>query len=170
MPVTRLQRWQRSSRAWFARRNLHATERKKPRRISCLHTADWLSSRLEAWTVTDRGELVKGKPRHYVRITPQSPSRRTGRLIPIMLLSRSPMAAANTRPEYRRRDFLQLVRLGCAPQMNPLIVDSVAVIDQVLKHDLPQGPCWRRYNHDGYGQKTTGAPSTGRASAAPGQF
>jgi len=36
------------------------------------------------------------------------------------------------------------------------LVDSIAVIDQVLKRDLPQGPCWRRYNHDGYGQKADG--------------
>jgi glucoamylase len=41
-----------------------------------LDYADWLSSRLEAWMVTDRGELVKGKPRHYLRITPAlTPSR-----------------------------------------------------------------------------------------------
>ena len=26
-------------------------------------------------------------------------------------------------------------------------------MDRLLKCDLPQGPCWRRYNHDGYGQK-----------------
>jgi glucoamylase len=38
-----------------------------------LDYADWLSSHLEAWMVTDRGELVKGKPRHYVRITPAIP-------------------------------------------------------------------------------------------------
>ena len=30
------------------------------------------------------------------------------------------------------------------------------MIDQVLKRALPQGPCWRRYNHDGYGQKDDG--------------
>ena len=37
--------------------------------------ADWLSSHLEEWTATDRGELVKGKPRHYVRITPAARKR-----------------------------------------------------------------------------------------------
>jgi len=31
----------------------------------------------------------------------------------------------------------------------------------VLKHDLPQGPCWRRYNHDGYGQKDDGSAFDG---------
>ena len=42
-----------------------------------------------------------------------------------------------------------------------MIEDSVAVIDQVLKRDLPQGPCWRRYNHDGYGQKDDGSAYDG---------
>src|SRR5439155_3314711 len=31
----------------------------------------------------------------------------------------------------------------------------------VLKYDLPQGPCWRRYNHDGYGQKEDGGAYDG---------
>jgi glucoamylase len=31
----------------------------------------------------------------------------------------------------------------------------------VLKHTLPQGPCWRRYNHDGYGQKDDGGAFNG---------
>ena len=38
-----------------------------------LDYADWLSTHLEEWTVTNRGELVKGKPRHYIRITPVDP-------------------------------------------------------------------------------------------------
>jgi len=37
----------------------------------------------------------------------------------------------------------------------------VEVIDEVLKHDLPQGPCWRRYNHDGYGEKPDGSAYDG---------
>ena len=31
----------------------------------------------------------------------------------------------------------------------------------MLKHDLPQGPGWRRYNHDGYGQKDDGSAFDG---------
>jgi glucoamylase len=41
------------------------------------------------------------------------------------------------------------------------------VIDAVLKVDTPYGPCWRRYNHDGYGQRADGGAyegwGTGRA-------
>jgi GH15 family glucan-1,4-alpha-glucosidase len=35
------------------------------------------------------------------------------------------------------------------------------VIDHVLKVDTPIGPCWRRYNHDGYGQRHDGGPYLG---------
>jgi glucoamylase len=41
------------------------------------------------------------------------------------------------------------------------VVDSIAVVDHVLKRDLPEGPGWRRYNHDGYGQKADGGPFDG---------
>jgi glucoamylase len=31
----------------------------------------------------------------------------------------------------------------------------------VLKVDTPFGPCWHRYNHDGYGERENGQPFTG---------
>jgi glucoamylase len=64
-------------------------------------------------------------------------------------------------------DFLHLVRLGVRAADGPLVRDSVTVIDRLLKRNLPQGPCWRRYNRDGYGQKDDGGAfdgiGTGRA-------
>jgi len=51
--------------------------------------------------------------------------------------------------------------LGLRAADDPIILDSIAVIDQVLKRDLPQGPCWRRYNHDRYGQKDDGSAFDG---------
>ena len=48
------------------------------------------------------------------------------------------------------------MRLGVRPALDPIVVESIQVIDAVIKYDLPQGPCWRRYNHDGYGQKEDG--------------
>jgi len=32
------------------------------------------------------------------------------------------------------------------------------VVDRLLKVDTPKGPCWRRYNGDGYGQRDDGGP------------
>lgn len=122
-----------------------------------LDYADWVSAHLEEWMVTERGELVTGKPRHYVRITPSNSNQ--------SLVSPSPDEAeiylANGGGHHPARnivggDFLQLVRLGVRGANNPIVVDSIAVIDHVLERELPQGRGWRRYNHDGYGQKASG--------------
>jgi len=127
-----------------------------------LDYADWLSAHLEEWMVTSRGELVKGKPRHYVRITPADPKQARAAPAP----DEAEIVVANGGGKHAARnivggDFLHLVRLGVRAADNPLVVDSVAVIDQVLKRDLPQGPCWRRYNHDGYGEKPDGSAYDG---------
>ena len=130
--------------------------------IFILDYADWLSSYLEHWTVTERGELLESKPRHYVRINPADLSRPAEIPDPDTAI----LHIANGSGSYPARnvvsaDFLQLVRLGVRDPHDPLIVDSLAVVDAVLKHDLPQGPCWRRYNHDGYGQKADGGAFDG---------
>ncbi len=127
-----------------------------------LDYADWLSTHLEGWTVTTRGELVKGTPRHYIRITPADPNRAVAAPDP----DEAELFVANGGGTHPARnivggDFLHLVRLGVRATDDPLIVDSLAVIDHVLKRDLPQGSCWRRYNHDGYGQKPDGGAYDG---------
>ena len=48
------------------------------------------------------------------------------------------------------------MRFGIRRPNDPLIEDSLKVIDAVLKVDTPNGPCWKRYNHDGYGQRADG--------------
>jgi glucoamylase len=127
-----------------------------------LDYADWLSAHLEAWMVTTRGEMVPGKPRHFVRINPADPER------PDLFTSpdENMIQIGNGGGLHPARnivstDFLELVRLGIRDAGDPVILDSIAVIDAVLKYDLPQGPCWRRYNHDGYGQKDDGGPFNG---------
>jgi glucoamylase len=127
-----------------------------------LDYADWLSAHLEEWTVTKRGELVKGKPRHYIRITPADPKQAMASSDP----DNAEIWLSNGGGRHPARnivggDFLQLVRLGVRAADDPLMIDSLVVIDQVLKRDLPQGACWRRYNHDGYGQKADGSAYDG---------
>jgi glucoamylase len=41
------------------------------------------------------------------------------------------------------------------------MVDSLKVVDAVLKRELPQGPGWLRYNWDGYGDRLDGGPFKG---------
>ena len=57
--------------------------------------------------------------------------------------------------------FLELVRYGIRRFDDALIEDSVRVVDAVLKVITPSGPCWHRYNHDGYGEREDGGPFTG---------
>ena len=54
-----------------------------------------------------------------------------------------------------------MVRYGIRRANDPIVVDSLKVVDRILKVDTPMGPCWHRYNHDGYGQKEDGGPYQG---------
>jgi len=122
--------------------------------------ADFLESHVERWTVTTQGTLVPGLTRHYIRINPadvrhcadEDPNCGT-------------LVLANQRPGDRYEfpakaivdaGFLELVRYGIRSPHDPVIQDSLRVVDAVLKVETPFGPCWRRYNHDGYGQRDDG--------------
>ena len=134
--------------------------------------ADFLECHVEAWTVTTQGTLVPGIKRHYIRINPVSVADscpdedpNTGALV---LANRPP----ETQYEFPAKEivdagFLELVRYGIRRPDDPIIVDSLKVIDAVLKVETPFGPCWRRYSHDGYGQRNNGSGydrwGTGRA-------
>jgi len=65
--------------------------------------------------------------------------------------------------------FLSLVRFGLRAPDDPIVLDSVSVIDRILKVDTPLGPAWHRYNHDGYGDREDGGPYSdwGRGRAWP---
>ncbi len=127
--------------------------------------ADFLESHIERWTVTTQGTLVPGISRHYIRINPagaadcsdEDPNCGT------LILANQP---PGSRYEYPAKDivdagFLELVRYGVRSADDPIIQDSVRVVDAVLKVETPYGPSWRRYNHDGYGQKDDGTSFSG---------
>lgn len=128
--------------------------------------ADWIEGHLEDWTVTNDGVLHPEVKRHYMRIRPpecgdpyahEGCGRETVHI---------PNRAPGEQTEFEAREivdagFLELVRYGVRRADDPLIVDSLKVVDRVLKVDTPRGPCWRRYNHDGYGQRADGGPYKG---------
>jgi len=132
--------------------------------------ADWLAAHLEEWTVTNKGGLVDGFPRHYIRINPADPDSPDPHADPNITM----IPVANGGGVHPARnvvggDFIHLVRLGIRCADDPVVRNSIKVIDRVLKRDLPDGPCWRRYNHDGYGQKDDGGAfdSTGTGRSWP---
>jgi glucoamylase len=63
--------------------------------------------------------------------------------------------------------FLELVRYGIRGADDPIVEDSLRVVDAVLKVETPYGPAWRRYNHDGYGQHDDGSSYAGWGKGRP---
>jgi glucoamylase len=128
--------------------------------------ADFLESHIEAWTVTTDGTLISEVRRHYIRILPED----VGNPDPVENPNSGILKIANLAPGTRNSfpakeivdaGFLELVRYGIRKPNDPIILDSLKVIDAVLKADTPMGPVWRRYNHDGYGQRDDGGPYVG---------
>src|SRR6266513_2989155 len=112
--------------------------------------------------VTTQDELVEGIRRHYIRITPTDANAPD----PHADANTAMIQIANGGGLHPARnvvggDFLHLVRFGIRDPNDAIVRDSIEVIDRVLKHELPQGPGWRRYNHDGYGQKDDGGAFDG---------
>lgn len=125
--------------------------------------ADYLEAHVERWTVTRHGELVPGHPVHYIRITtadPNTPEPDDDPDTSMVELKNQPPGTDPWIPARNLVDggFLELVRYGIRAPDDPLILATLPVIDAVLKVDLPEGPCWHRYNRDGYGQKADGDP------------
>ncbi|HEX5032557.1 MAG TPA: glycoside hydrolase family 15 protein [Candidatus Eisenbacteria bacterium] len=128
--------------------------------------ADFLECHVDAWTVTTAGILVPGISRHFIRLHPAVP----GDPEPDEDPDHGLLQVRNRPPgepfEFPAKDvvdagFLELVRYGIRKFDDPLIEDSVRVVDAVLKVNTPAGPCWHRYNHDGYGQRENGGPYAG---------
>lgn len=127
--------------------------------------ADFIESHIEAWTVTRNGIILPDVKRHYIRINPEDPSASVHDEDPdhgmVSIKNRGPGEPADF-PAAAIVDagFLELVRYGIRKAGDPLMEDSLRVIDASLKTDFPAGPCWRRYTYDGYGQQDDGGPFT----------
>jgi len=128
--------------------------------------ADFLESHIIQWTVTGKGTLAPDIPRHFIRIMPtdiNDPSPLEDPNAAFMTLANSPPGLEHRFPAKEIVDagFLELVRYGVVKPGDPLVEDSLRVIDAFLKVETPFGPCWRRYNNDGYGQRSDGGPYLG---------
>lgn len=130
--------------------------------------ADWIESHLEDWTATNDGVLLPDVKEHYMRIRPAEPAgaepyvHMGAGTETIRIANRAP----GERYEFEGRavidgGFLELVRYGVRRADDPLMVASLRVVDAVIRRTLPQGPGFRRYNHDGYGNHPDGAPFDG---------
>jgi glucoamylase len=135
-------------------------------------TADAWNESIERWTYVTGTELAGrvGVDGYYVRIAPPERSDASSPALGFVPIKNRPPAQSQApAAQIVSPDALALVRLGLRSPHDPRIVDTVRVIDALLKVDTPSGPAWHRYNDDGYGEHEDGSPfdGTGRGRAWP---
>ncbi len=127
-------------------------------------TADVWNTSIERWmyasaTDWDRKFEVAG---YYVRITGQEVADGGSRFQENVHIKNVPTSdASRTASHLVSPDALTLVRFGLRAADNPRILDTIKVIDALLKIETSAGPTWHRYNDDGYGEHADGAPFDG---------
>ena len=136
--------------------------------------ADFLESHVDRWTVTTEGTLNPEVTRHFIRIRPadiNDPQPDEDPNGGVLAIKNVPAGQRSDFPAKEIVDagFLELVRYGIRRPDDSVVIDSLRVVDAVLKVETPVGPCWHRYNHDGYGQREDGGPfeGSGRGRAWP---
>ncbi len=127
-------------------------------------TADAWNEQIEDWVYVRDTALAReaGVAGYYIRVAPESPETNRPQLHGLIEVRNHEVGTcAVPADSLVSTDALALVRFGLRAPDDPRILDTVTVIDKMLKVDLPQGPGWRRYNYDGYGEKADGAPFDG---------
>jgi glucoamylase len=132
--------------------------------------ADAWNDNIERWVYATGGELAEkaGVEGYYVRISPPdagTAASPTQGFVPIK--NRPPGEDGRKAYQVISPDALALVRFGLRAADDPRIVNTVRVIDSMLKVQLPEGPCWYRYNGDGYGEHKDGSPFNGTGIGRP---
>ena len=102
---------------------------------------------------------VKG---YYVRIAPVETGEGVSRFQDSVHV-KNVLAAEDTRlaSHLVSPDALALVRFGLRAPDDQRVLDTIKVIDALLKVETPSGQIWHRYNDDGYGEHEDGAPFDG---------
>ncbi len=127
-------------------------------------TADTWNQSIEPWMYARGSELARraGVSGYYVRIAPIDVAEAAscaGGFVPIK--NRPLGEGAEPCASIVSPDALALVRFGLRAASDPRIVNTVKVIDAVLKTETSTGPVWHRYNRDGYGEHADGGPFDG---------
>jgi len=127
-------------------------------------TADAWNEDIETWTYVSDTPLAKeaGVRGYYVRLAPDGGERAAGAVAgTVQVRNRVAQESEIPAEGLVSPDALALVRFGLRAPDDPRILDTITVIDRLLKVDLPEGPGWRRYNCDGYGEHADGGPFDG---------
>ncbi|HEV2716748.1 MAG TPA: glycoside hydrolase family 15 protein, partial [Terriglobales bacterium] len=133
-------------------------------------TADCWNDNIERWCYAKDSDLARqiGVEGYYVRIAPPETGCAASPLdgyVPIK--NRPPGQSSEAAAHVISPDALALVRFGLRRPDDPRILNTIKVIDALLRVKLPQGPCWYRYNDDGYGEHEDGSPFDGTGIGRP---
>lgn len=105
---------------------------------------------------------------YYVRIAPPETADAASPAGGFVPIKNRPAADANMPAvEIVSPDALALVRFGLRAPDDPRIVNTVRVLDALLKFETGHGPVWRRYNDDGYGEHDDGSAFDGTGVGRP---
>jgi len=115
-----------------------------------LATADDWASKIEKWTATTNGPYLNGN--YYLRLTQKGMPNAGDRI------ELNNNAGVADEREIVDPSFLELVRLGIKSPRDPLIEQSLKVVDQLIRVETPHGEAWYRYVRDGYGEMADGRP------------
>ena len=134
-----------------------------PARDWALRIADDWNARVEDWTTVRDSALARrlGVAGYYVRIAPVVGCDGGSRLQCVLAIKNRLQDPGLAAEDQVSTDFLQLVRLGLRDARDPTVLDTIKVVDALLRVDTPSGPAWHRYNGDGYGEHADGAPFDG---------
>jgi glucoamylase len=133
-------------------------------------TADTWHASLDDWIYVEDTEVARqcGVGGYYVRVAepddPDAASPKDG-FVPIK--NRPPSEGRVRSALTVSPDALALVRFGLRAADDLRITNTIAAIDALLKVDTPNGPAWRRYNGDGYGEHEDGSPFDGTGIGRP---
>lgn len=124
--------------------------------------ADYWNENIERWTYATDTKLCKkyNVDGYYVRITPDDLNpNKTNEIVEVK--NRPPDHSFKPASEIIATDALALVRFGLRSANDPRVINTVKVIDNLLKNETKSGPVWTRYNEDGYGEHDDGEPFNG---------
>ncbi len=132
--------------------------------------ADIWNDSLERWTYVTGTELAHqcGVDGYYVRIAPVEEADADSPMhgfVPIK--NRPPDQSSGPASLIVSPDALAYVRFGLRAADDPRILNTVKVIDALLKVETPRGTSWHRYNGDGYGEHEDGRPFDGTGIGRP---
>ena len=133
--------------------------------------ADTWNFNIERRTYAINTDLARqvGVEGYYVRITPPpNPDGAASPLQGFVPIKNRSMGSGNAPAvSIVSPDALALVRFGLRAPDDRRILNTIKVIDAVLRVHLPSGPNWYRYNGDGYGEKEDGSPFDGTGIGRP---